>query len=396
MRPAMPLVRTSSRGPRGPRIVLGASGGAARRRPATLRWAALLAASALAWAGLPASAQELPPAVADSAGNATGKPIIVWRTAVPLLRTGKVMDVGFANPGLNIIAPGEMAWLLDAASGGLVAVAAKPIAGTAAAGEEMGRRGTGLLRSPVAFYAGFGVQHVLEQGGRLVVLRSGWVDSLDAGAGATGPERDIVVGPGGLIYVLAGSEVRVFADPPSPVPLITIHLAPKLLPVTAIALSCAGDLYVAGTGQLALGVYAMDSTGQFRLTRSRTARELGVEHVGGVALNPALLLPYETREGWVAQDRFTILADTARQRLVALESATLAPLGSCDLAAEVPGASPGRLDVSNRGQIAFADPASGIAYALPARVFGSLIESATIRWRSIESDTTTSGGSGAP
>ena len=62
----------------------------------------------------------------------------------------------------------------------------------------------------------------------------------------------------------------------------------------------------------------------------------------------------------------------------------------------MPGAAPGRLDISNRGQIAFADPESGLAYALPARVLGSLVEPATIRWRTIERDTTTSTGSGAP
>jgi hypothetical protein len=339
-----------------------------------------------------AAAQAPQPASADS----TPKSVIVWRNVTPLSSSGKVVDVAFTNPGLNVISPGEMVWLLDATTRGLVAVASKPIVGTASAGEEMGRRGTGTLRAPSALFAGASTQYVIEQDGRLVILRSGWVDSLDVGKGALGAERDLAVGAGGLVFVLLGSEIRVYADPPGQAPILSLRLNPKQLPATAIALSARGDLYVAGTGALALAVYELDSSGQFRMTRSRSARELGIQRLAGVALTPALLLPYETREGWIAQDRFTVVSDAARRRLLALESATLAPLGSCDLESEVPGAAPGRLDISNRGQIAFADPESGLAYALPARVLGSLVEPATIRWRTIERDTTTSTGSGAP
>jgi hypothetical protein len=351
--------------------------------------AAGLASTMLA---LPAAGQAPQPAAPDSAP----KPVIVWRNVTPLAQGSRIVDIAFTNPGLNIINPGEMAWLLDATSKGLLAVAAKPIAGTASAGEEMGRRATGLLRAPAAVFAAAATQYVLEQAGRLVILRSGWVDSVDVGSDARGTERDIAVGAGGLVYVLLGGEVRVFADPPGKSPLLTLRLDPKLLPVAGMAVSARGDVYVAGTGAMALAVYELDATGKFRLARSRTARELNVQRVGGIALSPALLLPYETREGWVSQDRFTVLSDTGRRKLLALESSTLAVLGNCDLTADVPGATPGRLDISNRGQIAFADPESGAAYALPARILGGLIEPATIRWRTIERDSTGASGSGAP
>jgi hypothetical protein len=349
----------------------------------------VLAAFAGAWSG-PAEGWG---ATAES--DSTAQPVIVWEKVTPLAG-GRVADVAFSTPGLNIVEPVEMAWLLDVSAATLIAVASKPILGTAEAGEELGRRGAGLLRAPVAFFPAPAAQYVLEGDGRLLVLRSGWVDSLWTGTPPAGTAGDVAVGPGGLVYVLCGGEVHVYADGASTTPLLSIALAPKLLPAAAIALSARGDLVVAGTGQLALAVYAQDESGRFQLLRQRAARELGVERPGGVALTPALLLPYERREGWVTRDRFTILSDTASRRLLAFETATLEPLGTCDVSTEVAGASPARIDVSNRGQIAFVDAATGAAYALPARVLGRLIEGATIRWRTIVPDSAATSGGGSP
>jgi len=57
----------------------------------------------------------------------------------------------------------------------------------------------------------------------------------------------------------------------------------------------------------------------------------------------------------------------------------------------VPALAPGRIDVSNRGQIAVADVASGAAYALPARLLAHMLEPAKVRWRSIDPDSIAAG-----
>jgi hypothetical protein len=325
--------------------------------------------------------------MADSARKA----LYLWQQVTPLATSGQVVDVGFTQHGLNIATPAEMVWNLVTDKPSLVAIAAKPIAGTAEAGEEIGRRAEGLLRRPVATAVSVNGHCVLEEGGRLVLLRSGWTDSVAVGA-PKDPGRDVAIGVSGLVYVLAGREVRVYPEPPTAKPLWTIALPPKLLPAVAIAVASRGEVFVAGRGTDALAVFALDADGKYARVRGKTAAEAQIGEVGGLAITPALLIVLPGREGWVGQDRFLVLSDSKRPGFVALEAATLETLGRFDLAAEVQGATPGRLDVGNRAQIAFVDPQSGRSWALPSRVFAGLVEKAKFGWRTIEVDSTQAGG----
>ena len=368
------------RGPRGPRVV---------SRPAPA-WARLLTLAAVV-AASGARAQPgpaAPPATRDSAQAR----VVFWPEVTTLVEAGRVRDVAFLNSGLNIVSAVEMAWCADAQSRTLVAVATKPIAGTAEAGEEMGRRAEGALVDPAAIYASAAGVLVLGQDARLLAFRSGWTDTLDLGP-ANGPARDLAVGPSGLVYILLGNEVRVFSDPPRGKPLWTIPAPASLGSVVGMAASARGDIYLAG--DRALAILELDAKGAWKPTRSRTLSELGVGSIGGLALTPALLVPLERREGWSGRDRFLLLSDPGKPAVLALEAATLETVGRIDLAAELPGAVPGRLDISNRAQIAIVDPESGRALALPARLFARLIEGAKIRWRTIEPDSTAAGSSGS-
>lgn len=149
-----------------------------------------------------------------------------------------------------------------------------------------------------------------------------------------------------------------------------------------------GEVYVAGGGRDALAVYDLDSTGKYRRVRGASARDLGAGALGGIALSPVLLLPVERREGWVGEDRFVVVSEPATGRLIALEAANLTRLASFDVRTNVPDAAPGRLDVSNRGQIAYVDTRSGAAVSLPAPTFAALIQPAKIRWRNVDPDST--------
>lgn len=329
-------------------------------------------------------------AAADSAPG-----VAVWRETLQLPVPGRVTDVSFLATSRNIVHPADIAWCADTDTRALVAVASRPIPGTASPGEEMGRRGAGALGHPVALHVHAAGQFVLEADGRMEILRSGWTDSV-ALAPFRGAGRDVVVGTSGLVYVLAGDEVRVFPDPPSPDPLWTLAVPRALGPAVAIGVTSGGRVLMAGQGPTALAVFDLDSTGGFRQVAARTARDLGVRRLAGIAVTPTMILTEETREGWVQEDRYVVLSDAELREFVALDATTLEPLGRVAAGSVTPGAVPGRIDVSNRGQIAFVDPETGRAHALPTRVLLDLLRGAAFRWRSLLPDTTAAGGGGRP
>jgi hypothetical protein len=338
-----------------------------------------------------ASAQ-MPPPPAETEVKAD-KPVVLWEKVVPILPGTRCADVGFTNVGLNMVQPVEMVWAIDRDHREIVAVATKPITGTATAGETMGKRGSGQLRAPAALAIASSGSFVLEEDGHLTIVRSGWTDSLDLRP-VTGSERDVAVPTTGLVYVLAGPEVRVFADPPAKAPLWKIALDKRLLPAVSVVVSASGTVFVAGRGKLALAAYELDANGVYRLVKSRTAAELNSGPIGGIAITPNMLLPLAGREGWVGQDRFLVVTDSGRKALLGFESKDLTQLASVALDPIAPGLVPGRLDVSNRGQIAIVDATSGAVQALPALVLAQVIEPAKIRWRTIEPDSVLDGGHG--
>jgi hypothetical protein len=337
----------------------------------------VLAGAALGWAA--AGAQPAPHEAGES--DQPVKKFVVWNeiTLLPSVRGG--VDVAFMAMGRNIVNPVEMVWVLES-GGELAAVAAKSIDGTATAGEEMGRRGRGVLRGPRAVDVCQRGSYVLETGDRLVVMRSAQIDSLQLTPGPDGV-RDLAVGANGLLYVLLGSELRVYADPPTGAPIWIAPIDPDVLPAAALAVSNRGEIYVAGQGQQALAVYDLDGRGRLQRARGAAARALGVGGAAGVALTPALLLPLDEREGWPREDQFVLLADPGGRAILALDPASLKPVGRWDLGTTLPDAAPGRLAVSNRGQVAFVDPATGKAWTLPARILADLVQSAEFPWRDL-------------
>lgn len=310
---------------------------------------------------------------------------IFWTDAARLEGPEHAVDVAFQATGRNIINPVEAAWVVDAARGDLVVAASKPIRETADAGDFLGRRGVGTLRQPMALHVTQTGRYVLEQAGRVVVQRGGdgaVTDSFQLRPGR-GPFQDLTVSLAGLVYVLTAEEVRIYADPILEPPLWRIDLPASLTPAIAIAASARGEVFVAGRGRDVVAVYDIDPAGLYTQRRSLRAKDAGIGDAGGMALVPMLLLPVDTREGWFEEDRFLFLSDRAQGRIVSVETKTLAVLGSWDVRSRVEAAQPGRMDVSNRGQIAFADAVSGAAYTLPAPVVASLVENAKIRWRNV-------------
>lgn len=325
-----------------------------------------------------------------------GNRFIFWTEVARLQGVEHAVDVAFAIPGLNIVQPVDVAWVIDGRSQDVVGIAAKPVQDMAEAGEVLGRFGAGMLREPIALAASEASRYILEASGRLIVRRptnapppalATRFDSLTLALGRDRPV-DLAVSAMGLVYVLAGNTVRVFSDPPAGAPLWTFSVEESLRPARALAVSMRGEVYVAGGGRDAIAVYDLDATGKFRRVRGVPAADVGGGRVAGIALSPMLLLPIDTREGWASEDRFVIVSIPESGKLVALEAATLERLANFDLRAKQPDAAPGRLDVSNRGQIAYVDTKSGAATSLPAPVFASLIEPAKIRWREVIPDST--------
>jgi len=336
------------------------------------------------------------PEAASPRPDSTTK-IVLWDKIVRLAADGgKVTDVAFVGLGRNVINPVEMVWMTAASHAGLVAVAARPIPGTAEAGEELGRRAENLLPQGQALSISLGGTAAVDAAGRVFVLRGGWTDSLQVPAGMA-PVRDLALGATGLLYVLAGSQVLVYGQPPR-LPLWSFALRADLAPAVGLAVSVRGEVYVAGQGKTALAVYDLDAAGRFRRQRSATARSLGVTKVAGVALTPPMLLPIPGREGWEGEDRFVILSDSSQSALVTVDARTLVAVGRTGLQADLPGVVPGRVDASNRGQIACVDARGGGAWALPTRVLAGMVRSVPgLRWRIIPGDSTsTLSGSTGP
>lgn len=327
---------------------------------------------------------------------------IFWTEPARLEGVSRAQDVAFLATGRNVISPTEVTWVLDGSTNDAVVAAAKPILDTAHAGDFLGRQGAGLLRQPVAIHVTARGRYVLERDGRMVVLRSG-----DAPAdtfrlvSAADALQDLYVSLAGLVYVLGRDAVRVYADPPTGAPLWSFDLDAALVPAVSIAVSAKGEVFVAGGGSDVLGVYDVDATGRYSRRRGLRARTAAIQEVGGMALVPMLLLPVGTREGWFEEDRFVFLSDRAGGRIVALAAANLEVIGDFDVRRLVDAARPGRIDVSNRGQIAFVDTGSGAAHTLPGPVVAQLVEKVKVRWRSVVIGDSThaapgSGGATAP
>ena len=317
---------------------------------------------------------------------------VLWHDVVALNAAARVADVAFAAVGRNIVTPIEIAWTLADSLPELVAVAARPIAGTADAGEELGRRGGGLLRDPIALHTTIAGSWILERQGRLVSLRGTQVDSVQLDLQNRTP-RDLAVGDAGLVHVLTDRDVRVWSQSAQGPPLWTMELPAALLPAVAVAVSARGEIFVAGAGKTAVAVFDLGARGRYTMVRSCTAAQAGIGAAGGITLLEAMLLPVTGREGWVAEDRFVTVSDRSRGALVVLDAATLARVGRVDLRGDLDAVQPGRLDVNNRGQVALVDAARGMAWALPTRVLATAMETSTIRWRQIGSSADAAGDS---
>lgn len=188
----------------------------------------LLVSLRLAW-GVPAWA-------ADSTLAATkANRFIFWTEVTRLQGVERAVDVAFAHPGLNVVQPVDVAWVVDGAAPDVAAIATKPIQDTAEAGEPLGRFGAGILRAPIAIGATESSRYLLEASGRLVVRRptnapppalATRFDSLALALGRDTPV-DLAVSPLGILYVLAGNTVRVFVDPPAETPSIRFRSRPR-------------------------------------------------------------------------------------------------------------------------------------------------------------------------
>lgn len=348
------------------------------RNPLLAAVCAAVTAASLAPAPVRAQGGAQSQAEVDSLNRA-----VLWNDVVSLGAAGRVADVAFTSVGRNIVTPVEMVWALADSVPELVAIAARPIMGTAEAGEEMGRRGGHVLRAPVAMHSAPGGSYVLQADGRLVVLRAGAaLDSVDLHV-APGEARDVCVSTGGLVYVLLRKEVRVYADPPAGAPVWTFALPAALAPGMAFSVSTRGEVFVVGGGKQVLAMFDLDAGGKYRLVRSATAAQLGAARPEGIMVIPALLLPVEGREGWVTEDRFVAVSDRDRRALLVLDAATLKVVGRTDLAREAPGLEPGRIDISNRGQVAVVDARTSRGYSLPTRMLATAMDTAPVKWRRI-------------
>ena len=308
--------------------------------------------------------------------------IILFSERVQVAADGRATDVSFATTGLEIIQPNDMVWIADPTAPGIAAVASRPIKDTAKAGEVMGRRGESALHRTAALHVGPDEVHAISEAGMLVALRSGWADSVRVGRGIA-RSADLDVSAPGLVCVLWGDTVSVYGEPPS-APLWRFGLEKDVLPAVAVAISSAGEVFVAGRGEVAVAVYGLDDAGSFHRTRAARAADLKLRAVGGLEVSPFMLLPVPGREGWVDQDRFVFVTDSETGAVVVLERSDLKRVGRWDVRSELPGAAPGRLDLSNRGQIAYVDTRSGAAWVLPTRVTADLVSGAKIRWRVLD------------
>jgi hypothetical protein len=198
-----------------------------------------------------AALAQVPPPPADTEVKAE-KPVVLWEQIVPILPGSRLADVGFTNVGLNMVNPVEMVWAIDRDKSELVAIATKPIAGTATAGEVMGNRGGGQLHGPVALAIATSGSFVCQDNGQLTMLRSGWTDSLDLRP-VTGPEcaarcrRPVS-------STCSGSEVCVRRS------ISHCGLHRRVCAGRSLVASAGGTVFAAGRGKLALPP-ELDATG---------------------------------------------------------------------------------------------------------------------------------------
>src|SRR5262245_44781165 len=212
---------------------------------------------------------------------------VLWGQVVGLPGPAPIADVAFAAVGRNIVTPVDIAWMVGGKPPELVAFAARPIPGTAAAGEELGRSGRANLQAPVALFAAPEGSTVLERDGCLVSLVSGSVDTLHLALGGQ-PALDLAIATTGLVHVLTARDVRIWPPGVGGAPLWTIALPPAAQPVTSLSVSARGEVYVAGGGKNVLTVFDLDAAGKHRVVRSRTAAQMGCKRATGIALLAAM------------------------------------------------------------------------------------------------------------
>ncbi|HZM16590.1 MAG TPA: hypothetical protein VFE28_11365 [Candidatus Krumholzibacteria bacterium] len=313
------------------------------------------------------------------------KEYILFSEIVRVAAPGKALDLSFGQGNTGSVKPDDVVWILDPTAPGLAGIACRPIRDTAKAGEAMGRLGGTELRGGVATHVRSGQEgaYVLDADGRLWLWRGGRADSLRVGKGIA-TSTDVDANGSGLLAVLWGKEVLVFLGFPSP-PAWRFSLEADLLPAVGVAVSAGAEIVVAGRGSVCVAVYDLDANGTYRRLRSATAASLGVQGTGGVEVPPFMILPTEGKEAYVDQDRFVVLTDAGAGALLLLERSSLRRVGRWEIRGQIPGAAPGKLDVSNRGQIAFVDQRDGVAQVLPTRVLVAMLEGAEkIRWRRLE------------
>jgi hypothetical protein len=307
---------------------------------------------------------------------------ILFDEVVQVAADGRALDVSFATSGHDVITPTNMVWIADPTERGFRAVASRPIPGTAKAGEFLGARGQEIVRETAALHVGPSRAHLLSQEGRLKIFSRGAIDSVVV-ARTLASAVDLDVSLTGLICVLWGEQVAVYAYPPAE-PLWVFEVDEDVRPAVAIAASGTGEIFLVGRGTVAVAAYELADEGQYVRTRALRAADLELESPGGIGVTPFMLLPVPGREGWVGQDRFLVISDTSTGSLHVVERRDLKFVGRWSLRQEQPGAAPGRLDISNRGQIAYVDTRSGAAFVLPTRVTAAMVRGADFRWRVID------------
>lgn len=325
----------------------------------------------------------------NESGPTTSDEDILFNEIVPIAGSGGARDVSYAQGNLEVVKMNRVVWVLDPRVAGLHALACRPIPETAKAGESLGWLGEQVLGGAEAVHVRDGDEGalVLTSQGTLIRLAGGTVDSMRVATGLV-TAADLDANPSGLLAILWGMQVHVFADF-GRVPLADFTLEDDLGPAVGIAVSARGDVVVAGRGSTAVAVYDLAADGRFRRGRSKTAADLKLHSVGGVEVTPFMVLPAQGREGWVDQDRFVMLSDVEGGTLMTLESSDLSPTGRWDLRGQLPGVAPGRFDVSNRGQIALVDQRSGEGQVLPTAVMISMVQGVMgIRWRVLEASRT--------
>jgi len=243
----------------------------------------------------------------------------------------------------------------------------------------MGRRGPHTLRNTAALAVSNTGFYALSDAGRLTVLGDRSTESLDVG-GTLVTAIDVDVNANGLIFVLWGSRVDVFTTPPRHA-LWSFELAKDTLPAVALSASAAGEVFVVGQGTQAITVYELGESGTYERTRSVDAGSLEMQSPAGIAVTPFMILPVHEREGWADRDRFVLISDASTGSILALKRQDLSFVGRWDLRRTNPGASPGRLAVSNRGQIAYVDQRAAEAWVLPTQVMATILSGADFRWR---------------